>query len=489
VFLGSLTPLLVPLPGIDPGLLLVDPERRAAHGRGPLYVGEASASPPAGAVPPASGSSRPFDLRLAIGVPSRLSALATGELVECAPSGPRDAPASRSTYVYETKSPVRSFAIAAGDYALAQSGDHELWYHPGHDFNRDTLLAAASEARAFCTQSFGAYPHRALRLVEVPSLLDSPPTYPMLVPLSETEGFLGNDQQSEPFADGTYFAAARGVARQWWGEILCPGASPGAPVLAGGLAEYAALALLDLQRGERASLVALELEEAAYLRERDPDRELALAALAPGDDAVARRKAALVLHMLERRIGRERVLAGLADLVQRFRPPAPGAAPRPGDGAHHATLDDLLAALRARHRGEDLEWFYDTWFRRVALPDMALVGTPELVREEHGWTVHFEAANLGSEPTAALPCEVELLAGRWRAPERDSLRPGEWQASPPLCLWLAPGETARGTLSAAFAPEAIAIDRRHGCLDFDRTNNVRALAPDAARASPDLAGP
>ena len=373
---------------------------------------------------------------------------------------------------------MRSFAIAAGAYALAQSGDVELWYHPGHAFNRDTLLAAAGEARAFCAQSFGPYPHRSLRLIEVPSLLESPPSYPMLVPLSETEGFLGNDRESERFADGTYFAAARGVARQWWGGILCPGASPGAPVLAGGLAEYAALVLLELERGERASLVALELQEAAYLRERDPDRELALAALALEEDPAARRKAALVLHMLERRIGRERVLAGLADLVQRF-----------GPGADHATLADLLAALRAQHRGEDLGWFYDTWFQGVALPDMALVGTPELVREEHGWTVHFEAANLGSEPTAALPFEVELLAGRWRAGERDSMRPGEWQASPPLCLWLAPGETARGSLSAAFAPEAIAIDRRHACLDFDRTNNLRALAPDAARASADLPGP
>jgi hypothetical protein len=423
-----------------------------------------------------------------IDLPAELAALAPGELVERAPSGPPGAPASRNAYVYETRHPVRSFAIVAGDYALAQAGDDELWYHPAHGYNRETLLAALGDARALCERSFGPYPHRALRLAEVPRLLESAPSFPTLVALSENEGFLGNDRWNERFADATYFAAARGVARQWWGGIVSPGASPGAPVLAGGLAEYTALVLLDEQRGARASLIALELEEAAYLRGRDPDREVPLAALPLGEDPATERKAALVLHMLEEWIGRERVLAGLADLAVRHgdRPAEPGLGAGP-ERRPHASLEDLLAALGAQHRDLDLGWFYDTWFRGTALPDMALVGAPELVREEHGWTVHFEVANLGAQATQALPFEVELLAGRWRADERGSLRAGEWQASPPLRLRLAPGETARGTLSSAFAPEAIAIDRRHACLDFDRTNNARSLAPEEARASADLA--
>jgi hypothetical protein len=85
----------------------------------------------------------------------------------------------------------------------------------------------------------------------------------------------------------------------------------------------------------------------------------------------------------------------------------------------------------------------------------------------------------------AVPVEVELVAGAWQPEERDSMQPGSWQRGAPMRFWLAPGERARGTLSSPFEPTAIVVDRRYGCLDFDRTNNVRTLeAPEPGGSPP-----
>lgn len=496
-YLGSFRPELVPLPGVHPDLFLGDEEARREHGRGPLEL-----LPDGGRaawVPALFGGSRPFDLRVRVTAPSDQVALSTGELVERGPvpgSG-----GARTAHVYSTRHPVRSFAVLAARYDVRRSGQDEVWYHPEHTYNLDTVLEALEDGRSFFERSFGPYPHRMLRIAEFPRLSSSAQSYPTLMPYSEAIGFLTNYRDNDRFVDATYFVTAHEVAHQWWAYVLAPGASRGAQVLTESLAEYSSLVLLEELRGERAALICLRREEAAYLRRRDADREPPLTAvgLDPRDQPVWYQKGALVLHMLEERIGREALLGGLRALAEEFRfEPGdldlPAGSGRRREALTHATIDDLIAALReagraAGHDPRELDRFFQTWFRSVAIPDMALVGEPTLVREADGWSVHFELEHhvpiehQAVAPGLALPVEVELVAGAWQPEERDSMQPGNWQHGAPMRFWLAPGERARGTLSAPFEPTAIVVDRRYGCLDFDRTNNVRALeAPEHGRS-------
>ncbi len=225
----------------------------------------------------------------------------------------------------------------------------------------------------------------------------------------------------------------------------------------------------------------MKREEDTYLRRRDPDRELPLAELQFEGQEVWYNKGCLVLYMLECQIGRERLLAGLRSYVERWRhdPERTGAGVAPAEHfaqLSHPTIEDLLEALQAEyagHGGEDLEWFFKQWFREVTIPDMAILGTPTLRAEGGGWSVEFEATNLGE---GDMPVHVELVRGTWRADEEDSMQPGEYEVSPSLRLLLEPGQIARGTLTATFEPEAIVLDRGYECLDFDRTNNVQPLS-------------
>ncbi len=490
-FVSSFAPEVIPVVGVSPTLLLMDEERRREHGREELQVLTDRSDD--WFVPAMFGPAVPFDLHVRITAPAGQTVLCGGELVERVQLG------SRETFTYESRHPLYAFAILAADYDVRESGDDEVWFHPRHTYNLDTLLEALRDGRDFFEQSFGHYPHRLLRVVEFPRLAAFAQSFPTLMPYSESIGFLTNYREWDRFVDATYFVTAHEVAHQWWAYIESPGASLGAPVLSESLAEYSAMVLIDEKRGERARLIFLKREEDAYLRRRDPDRERALVELEFEGVPIWYHKGCLVFYMLERRIGRERLLAALSDFVERWRydreaPRLSADDPRRRQRElSHPTVEHLLDTLRSHHRDVDLDWFYEAWFHDVVVPDMALVGTPELVREAGGsWSVMFEVENLATGPTAPtspMPIEVELVRGKWKAHERESMAEGEWDASPALEIWIAPGETARASLTATFEPDAIVLDRQHECIDFDRTNNVRSLSTSgSAPAGPEPAG-
>lgn len=460
VFLNSFSPQLTPLPGLDAGLFLGDRERRATYGLAPF---EPLKAPADGAyVPALLGQDRPFDLVANIRAPRGLSVLCTGELVE------RRAEPSSEVWSYRSEAPVRSFAVLAADYSRASEGEDEIFHHASHTYNLDTISAALADARREFQASFGSYPHRRLRIAEFPRLARFATSFPTLMPYSESIGFLTHHAQDSRRIDATYFVTAHEVAHQWWAYIESPGLAPGAQVLSESLAEYSALFLIDTTRGERERLVFLKQEEDRYLRQRDPDTEVALADLQLQGAELWYAKGCLVLYMLERQLGRERLHAALSNFVARWRvdtrdPPPTSVAARRG----HPTLDDLLAELRATHPGESFQWFYETWFERVVLPDMAFEGVPTLSRDGERWSVEFVATNLGE---GRLPVRVEAVAGPWRPEQRGEDE--EFEVSGNVLLWLEPGKSARGMLTCDFEPQFVVIDRLYECIDFDRTNNA-----------------
>ncbi len=474
VFLSSFSPYVVPEPGIAAWLFLTDDARRQELGREPLHLlrdrhGDEF-------VPGVLGS-QPFDYEARIEAPEELTVVSGGERVSVAP-----APGGRRTTTWRSTLPLRTFAILAADYEVLTAGDDEVYHHAGHPYNLDTIREALVDGRRWFGEWFGAYPHRALRIVEFPRLAGFAQAYPTIMPYSEAIGFLTNHREGERHVDATYFVTAHEVAHQWWGYLLSPGASLGAQVLSESLAEYSASLLVAQTRGERTRLRFLAKEEDTYFRRRDPDTEVPLVELEDEGQVLWYQKGCLVFSMLERRLGRERLLAALRSFVERWTHDPADATAR-----SHPTIHDLLDELREQHRGEDLEDFYRTWFEEVVVPDPALVSAT-VTRHGATWSVDFVATNLGE---GRVPVRVEAATGEWdlTAPVEAGADPDgdpADDASAPLQLWLEPGVTTRGTLTTRFAPEHLVLDRRMECLDFDRTNNHLDLDAPAAPAS---AGP
>lgn len=468
VMLNSYAPHLLPVPGLAPYLFLLDPEEREDRGLAELELlrdrsGEAF-------VPTAFGSDTPYELEIRIDAPARLTAIAGGQRVH------RRVLGDRAVTTWRSDAPVSAFAVLAAEYERAVQGDDEVYYHARHTYNLDTVLEALRDSRRVFARSFGPYPHRQLRIVEFPRLASFAQSFPTTMPYSESIGFLTNHREAGRFIDATYFVTAHEVAHQWWGYVVEPGASLGAQVLSESLAEYSAMLVMDETRGERERLVFLKSEEDAYIRRRDPDRERALAELAYEGAYAWYNKGSMVFYMLERQIGRPALVGALRRFADAWRSDRPGAEPS------HPTLPDLLAELRRAHPSMDLEWFYETWFQEVVIPDMALKSA-ELLRDPDGFRVEVVAENRGQ---GRLPVRVEATRGRWDLAEDGQDWNRDFQAGEPITLWLEPGQEARGTLLLDFEPEEVILDRLFECLDFDRTNNrmpLEAAEPERPLAS------
>ncbi|HVS19801.1 MAG TPA: M1 family aminopeptidase, partial [Planctomycetota bacterium] len=460
VFLSFFTGHLVPLPGVDAGLFVLDRERRAELDLEPF---EPLRDPPRGSYAPALfGSDLPFDLEARILAPARLDVVCGGELVERSERG------ERALWVYRTREPVASFAILAAAYATRVVGEDEIHHHAAHDYNLDTIQAALADAREVFGRSFGPYPHGLLRIVEFPRLADFAQSYPTLMPYSEAIGFLTNHADDPRHVDATYFVTAHEVAHQWWGYLASPAARPGAQVLVESLAEYSALLLIDETRGERERLVFLRQEEDGYLRRRDADSELPLARLQLEGQELWYNKGALVLYMLERRVGRPALCRALAQLVAQSRQGVGVDGRRRGG---HPGLDDLRALVRAQRPDLDLDGFFADWFDAVVLPDPTLEAGASLRDEGGSWSVAFTATNRGDGEARV---RVEPVRGAWRA-ERRVTEQADYEIGAPLELVLEPGRSVSGMVTSRFRPEALVIDRLHETIDFDRANNVLAL--------------
>jgi len=112
------------------------------------------------------------------------------------------------------------------------------------------------------------------------------------------------------------------------------------------------------------------------------------------------------------------------------------------------------------------------------------VGTPVAVVTVNGSSRALFYPDHATHRSGAL--QTNNLAV-WR-PERVGSSEDELERGEPLRLWLEPGESTRGVVSAHFQPEAIVIDRLYECLDFDRTNNACELGQSQARSTPAPSG-
>ncbi len=457
VFVNSFAPEVVPVPGISSSLFLDDEAKRKDHGRGPLHVLTDRSN--AAFVPSMLWADSAYDFRARIEAPKPLEVLSVGR------PGPVEDLGATQRFTWESDGPVRSFAIVANLYDAKKNGGDQVFYHHSHSYNVDTIMRALDDSRRTFSASFVPYPYEQLKIAEFPRLADFAESFPTLMPYSESIGFLTNfrDADNARYVDANYFVTSHEVAHQWWAYLLHPGMSLGSQVLTESLAEYSAMVLIDQQRSERMRLVFVKNEEDRYLRGRNPDKEVPLASLENEGGVYWYNKGSHVFYMLERMIGRERLLAGLRSFVQVWQKRA--SSPQPT----FPTVHDLIATLQNQHRNQNLDWFYDQWFEKVVVPDL-VVDSANLRRSGDAWTIDFKVSNVGKGRAVV---HAEAIAGKWDLTENTP--PTDFRASAPIPLSLDAGQSVQGSLTCAFEPSKLIVDRLFECIDFDRTNNTKDL--------------
>lgn len=336
---------------------------------------------------PVLGSPTPFHTRIAIDAPNGLTFNAVGVKIEDREQG------DRRRVVWQSDHPVRFFNVVGGRWTERQGDGVRVFHHPAHHHSVGEMIEALEGAREHFSRWFAPYPWKELKLSEFPALATYAQGFPTNITFAEGIGFLAKEENH-----GAFIITAHEAAHQWWGNMLTPGEGPGSSVIGEGLAHFSALLLLEEVKGDEAREQFAKVIEERYLKERRKDGERPLSRVdgsRKGDTTLVYEKAGAVYWMLMRHMGREAMLAGLADFVGRYR-----------EGPDFPAVADMLSVLRDHAPdGEAFDAFAGQLFGEVVLPEYRLDGL-KAERAGDGWRV---SAMLENAATGRLPVEVACV--------------------------------------------------------------------------------
>ena len=191
----------------------------------------------------------------------------------------------RRYFEYKMDSPILDFfAFQSARYEVKKDRWHdvaiEVWHHPGHEYNIDTMIAATKAGLDYFTAAFGPYQHKQFRIIEFPRYAAFAQSFPNTIPYSEGIGFIARVRPDDPEdIDYPYYVTAHELAHQWWGHQVPGGNVQGETFLVETLAQYSALMVMKQKYGEAKMQRFLRYELDRYLlgRSTEQKKELPLA--------------------------------------------------------------------------------------------------------------------------------------------------------------------------------------------------------------------
>jgi ABC-2 type transport system permease protein len=301
--------------------------------------------------------------------------------------------AGRAKFHFVSERPIpNQFAIASARYAVTRRRvgdvDVEFFHHPDHSLNAARIVEASADSLKLFSARFGAYPHRHLRVAEIPSRWGFGGfAQPGVVFLQEQRGVMLDGREAERF-DLLYRRVAHEVAHQWWGHQLAASEAPGASVLTESLTKYSELLALQRARGIEQVRRSLAADHDLYLSARTEEIgvEPPLSKTA-GQDYLYYRKGAVVMWGLRDLLGEERLDRALRDLLAREG--GPDGSPR---------IDHLLESLdRVSSPAERSS--IDDWMNRVLIYDLKVISASAARRADGKFDVVVRVeASKGKDP-------------------------------------------------------------------------------------------
>jgi ABC-2 type transport system permease protein len=327
-----------------------------------------------------------LDLDVVIGTSAEEIALAPGSLRKSWTAN------GRRYFHYVTDAPIQNnYPILSAAYAVRRERwngiDVEVFHHPKHTRNLDSILRAMKATVAYHVKHFGPYPHRDLRIVEFPRHAGTyARAFPNTIAFSEGFGFMA---RAEDGIDYPFLVAAHEVSHQWWGNQLRPARVEGGPVLAETLAHYGAMMVMEQTYGREPLERFRRMLLHKYLVGRQNRRSTEVPLLRSNDQQyIHYDKGALVMYALREYLGEDRVNTALRRMFERYRfcePPYP-------------TTRDLYAELQAVTSPE-LQSLLEDLFAEITLWELR-AKEPRVERAGAAYRVTFtvDAQKLEADP-------------------------------------------------------------------------------------------
>jgi ABC-type transport system involved in multi-copper enzyme maturation permease subunit len=400
-----------------------------------------------GVTQPLFGSATSFSTRITITAPEEygLNAVGVKERDEVADG--------RRTVAWVSDRPVRFFNIVAGRWAVKQGDGTTIYYHPEHGYNVEEMSACLDAARRRYSEWFYPYPWQELKLSQFPALAGYAQGHPTNITFSENIGFL---TRSDPKANAVFLVTAHETAHQWWGNILTPGKGPGGNVLSEGMSHFATILLFEAEKGLGPRIATCKQLEKQYGDERRADGERSLAWVdgsRDGDTTVTYDKGGWVAWMLLQLMGREAMLEGCRDFIERYH-----------DGPDFPVIQDFVVVMRghapdaAAFDAFTAQWYFDVVVSEYRITDA------KREREGEAWRVQALVTNRG---TGEMPVDVAAVSG-----DRfdDEGAPLTDYRDARLRVVLGAGESADVDITCDFEPARLVVDPDVLVLQLSRSS-------------------
>ena len=280
-----------------------------------------------------------------------------------------------------------------------------VYYHPDHQYNIDRMLDATETSLAYYKKNFGPYQFDYARIIEFPGYARFAQAFAGTVPFSETIGFIVDNSDINEIDYVTYVTAHE-IGHQYWAHQLISANMQGGTLLVETMAQYSALMVMKQIYGEDKIRRFLQYELDNYLNARGGEvvEELPLNRV-EDQGYIHYRKGAVVMYLLQDRLGEDRVNAMLARLLNRYK----------FKGPPYAISTDLVDGFKSLARNDAELHLVSDLLERITIYDMKASGAKvtKLADGRYETEISIEAAKyyadgLGKETEAKLVDEIEI---------------------------------------------------------------------------------
>jgi len=271
----------------------------------------------------------------------------------------------RRTARFVTTAPILSFfSVQSAAYA-EKSADADgvrltVFHDPKHTANVDRMLKAMALALDYYRANFGPYQFDHARIVEFPGYATFAQAFAGTMPYSESIGFIADTSDPDEIDYVTYVTAHE-MAHQYWAHQVIGADMQGSTVLVETMAQYSAMMVMKKLYGEDKMRRFLKYELDNYLRSRGGEaiEELPLQRV-ENQGYIHYRKGALVMYLLQDRLGEDRVNAMLAEFIKQHR----------FKGAPYPRSVDLVAGFKSLARDDAERQLISDLFERITIFDL-----------------------------------------------------------------------------------------------------------------------
>jgi len=233
----------------------------------------------------------------------------------------------RRYFHYKMDIPILNFySFSSGRYEVARDKwndvELEIYYHKGHDYNIDRMMAGMKAGLAYNSENFSPYQYRQARIIEFPyTIRGGAQGFPNTIPYSEAHGFIADvDDSGDGGVDYPFAVTVHEIAHQWWAHQVIGADVLGASMLTESLSDYVRLKVIAHQHGKSKMRTYLKYSLDGYLRKRGGEsrRENPLM-YNDGQGYIRYQKGALVFYAISDYIGEEVLNGALKKYVEKVQ--------------------------------------------------------------------------------------------------------------------------------------------------------------------------